>query len=205
MNLFKLRPVHRLALAAVALAFAAPSTAAASAADCDSQVLSKPFAPWADFADYTPLDDGGFESGGAGWTLAGGAAVTDGNESFYVNDAGDSQSLRLPPRSSAVSPPICIGVAHPTMRFFAKQSGGGLLSLPALRVDVRFRLGGATQSLPIGVLVAGSKWQPTLPLPVVINFLSAVPGLDSVSFAFTPVGNATWQIDDVYVDPSARR
>jgi hypothetical protein len=53
--------------------------------------------------------------------------------------------------------------------------------------------------------MAGGKWQPTLPVPVVVNLLTVVPDLRTVSFAFTPVGGATWQIDDVYVDPSARR
>ncbi len=208
MNSLKLRPIHFLLVTATALALLAPTSASAasSAADCDSQILSKPFTPWLDFANYTPLDDGSFEEGAAGWTLSGGAAPVAGNESFYVSKDDGTTSLRLPPRSSAVSPPICIGLAHPTMRFFVKQSGGGLLSLPALRVDVRFRLlNGATQSLPVGIVYAGSKWQPTLPVAVVANLLSIVPDLDSVAFAFTPVGNATWQIDDVYVDPSARR
>ena len=204
MSLFK-NPLARVVCLVAAIAVIVPSSASASAADCNSQVLSKPFAPWADFANYTPLDGGTFE-GATGWTLSGDAALTAGNEPYYVSRDSGTTSLRLPPRSTAVSPPICIGLGHPTMRFFAKQSGGGLLSLPLLQVDVRFRLlNGGTQSLPIGVAVAGTKWQPTLPMPVLLNLASSVPDLNSVSFAFTPIGSATWQIDDVYVDPSARR
>ncbi len=208
MNLLTRRVVRCFTLAVAAFALLAPSGAAASTSplDCDSQVLSKPFTPWLDVANYTPLDGGSFEDGASGWKLTGGADLTAGNEPFYVSNDAGTTSLRLPPKSAAVSPPICIGLGHPTMRFFAKQSGGGLLGLPVLRVDIRFRLlGGDMQSLPVGVVVAGNKWQPTLPVPVVLNLLAIVPNVDRVAFAFTPAGNATWQIDDVYVDPSARR
>jgi hypothetical protein len=210
MSPFK-RSALSICVAAVAsAALVAPTAAFASdggsASDCANQVVSKPFAPWGDLASYTLLDGATFEDGADGWTLSGGAGVTAGNESFYAHAPGDSSSLRVPPGSSAVSSPFCIGLGHPTLRFFAKQSGGGLLSLSALRVDVRFSLlGGGTQSLPVGLILAGGKWQPTLPVPVVVNLLTVVPDLRTVSFAFTPVGSATWQIDDVYVDPSARR
>jgi hypothetical protein len=194
--------VATAALIAPTAAFASDS---GSASDCANQVVSKPFLPWLDGADYTLPDGATFEGGADGWTLNGAGTVA-GNESFYVHDAADSSSLRLPPGSSAASSPFCIGLGHPTLRFFAKQSGGGLLSLSALRVDVRFSLlGGAIQSLPVGLITAGGKWQPTLPVPVVVNLLTLLPDLRTVRFAFTPVGNATWQIDDVYVDPSARR
>jgi hypothetical protein len=50
-------------------------------------------------------------------------------------------------------------------------------------------------------VLGGSKWTPTLPLPVIANLLPLLPGdLTPVRFRFTPVGGA-WQIDDVYVDP----
>jgi hypothetical protein len=204
------RSARTFCVAAVAsAALIAPTTAFASdsgsASDCANQAVSKPFLPWFDFADYTLPYGAAFEGGADGWTLNGASTVA-GNETFYVHDAADSSSLRLPPGSSAVSSPFCIGLGHPTLRFFAKQSGGGLLALSALRVDVRFNLlGGGPQSLPLGVITAGGKWQPTLPVPVVVNLLTIVPDLRTASFAFTPVGSATWQIDDVYVDPSARR
>jgi hypothetical protein len=95
---------------------------------------------------------------------------------------------------------MCVGLGHPTMRFFARKASGGLLS--TLAVEVLFEgLGGTVKSLPIGVVLGGSSWQPTLPFPVIANLLPLVPGQQTpVAFRFTALGG-TWQVDDVYVDP----
>jgi hypothetical protein len=197
-----------LAVSAFALALiAAPASAAeqaGSSADCNAQTLSKPFAPWLDYADYTMPDDASFEGGAAGWTLGNGAAVVADNEPFHVNGADDSSALRLPAGSSALSTPICIGLGHPTLRFFARSNTS--LTLSTLRVDVHFRdFSGKERAIPVGVVLPGSRWQPTLPMPVVANLLSLLPGGPSeVTLGFTPMGSATWWIDDVYVDPKAR-
>src|SRR3954451_22077002 len=57
---------------------------------------AKVFAPWHDNKGYVLSENGGFEQGDAGWTLAGGAAVVEGNETFAVGGAGDHQALALP-------------------------------------------------------------------------------------------------------------
>src|SRR5919206_1006451 len=87
-----------LVVAALAVAFAAPASAAADGllAACPSSTYEQPFAPWLDFASYVLAPNGDVESGAAGWSLDGGAAVAVGNESFYVHDAGDTRSLSLP-------------------------------------------------------------------------------------------------------------
>ncbi len=62
-------------------------------------------------------------------------------------------------------------------------------------------------ALPIGAALAGThrSWQPTLPTVVVANLLPLLPGEQTpVAFRFTPVGSATWTIDDIYVDPKRR-
>jgi hypothetical protein len=209
-------PAPRWLLAGAAAAFAtvalaAPAGASAapvgpSAADCATQVLSQPFLPWLDVASYTLPDGATFEDGAPGWNLNGDAEIGDSNESYFVNGAADDHSLKLPPGSSAVSSPICIGLGYPTMRFFARETGSAL-SLSTLRVEVRFRgLAGEKRSLYVGSVLGSSTWQPSLPVPVVVNLLTLLPDVRSpVSFAFTPVGTAKWRIDDVYVDPSARR
>jgi hypothetical protein len=62
-------------------------------------------------------------------------------------------------------------------------------------------LAGAVNSLPIGVVLAGGSWQPTLPFPVIASLLPLLPGAQTpVAFRFTPVGGS-FQVDDVYVDP----
>jgi hypothetical protein len=90
---------------------------------------------------------------------------------------------------------MCVGITHPVMRFFARRTSGWLLD--TLLVEVRFEgLGGLVKSLPVGVVLGGGKWQPTLPLPVLASLLPLLPGeMTPVQFRFTPVGGGTWQVD----------
>jgi hypothetical protein len=176
-----------------------------TAQDCDAQGPSaRVFQRWLDPAQYVPAPGGNLESTD-GWKLAGGARLVAGNEPWSVGGAGHSKSLQLPAGSSATTGVMCVGLAHPTMRFFAKRTSGTLLN--PLAVEVQFEgLGGLLKSLPIGVVLGGNSWQPTLPSLVVANLLPLLPNARTpVRFKFTPVGRATWQIDDVYVDPWSRR
>jgi hypothetical protein len=179
----------------------------ASAPSCEDQALAKTFLPWLDVADYTALSGGDFERGSAAWTMNGGAATANGNESFYVGGDDDSRSLSLPAGSSATSPTICVGITHPTIRFFAKRRSTGLLpSLSTLRVDVLFETAdGNVASLPIGTVAGSANWQPTVPLVVVANLLPLLPGeMTPVSFRVTAQGG-DWSVDDVWVDPYSRK
>ena len=204
---------RKLSIAAAsiaALAALAPAAHAGllvkEAGSCGSQPLEQPFLRWLDPFQYTLLKGGSFEGTTAGWTLSGGARTVSGNETFYVRSTGDRRSLSLPKDSRATSPVICVGLGHPTARFFARSSGGSLLS--TLEVEVLFELsGGSVVALPIGVVPAAlhRKWQPTLPMLVVANLLPLLPGEQTpVKFRFTPRGGASWTIDDVYVDPKRR-
>jgi hypothetical protein len=177
-----------------------------SASDCSSQSLSQPFVPWLDVANYTPLSGGSFESAG-GWSTSGGARIASGNEPFQVGGAGDGSSMSIPSGGSVTSPAICVGLEHPTVRFFAKRNTGGLLNLSTMRVDVLFENNlGIVNQLPIGVVTGSSNWQPTLPMTVLANLLALLPGQKTpVAFRFTPMLGGDWSIDDVYVDPYARR
>jgi hypothetical protein len=183
--------------AAAALPFAATTAAAQDGASCE-QPVSRPFAPWGDLAQYSLVQDGGFEAGGAGWQLSGGARVVPGNEPFQVGGAGDAYSLRVPPGGSALSPPVCITLAHPTLRLFAD---GGLLSTMLVSV-VLSDDGGLLQELPIGAVLLSPSWQPTLPMPVLANVLAGLTpaGELRARFRFTPLLGEL-RIDDVYVDP----
>lgn len=169
----------------------------AHAAGCPEQPLDRTFRPWLDPAWYTPAPNGGLESGASGWTLERGAAVVPGNEPFHVGGSDDASSLALPPGGSATTAPVCIGVEHPTIRFFARNTGD-----PAapLTVSVVFRDPlGLPQTLPVGVVLAGDEWTPTPVVPVVVNLLSLV-GDQEVAFQFAAT-DGDWTIDDVYVDP----
>ena len=181
---------------------AAPAQAGvlvSSASACDDTSSSQVFLPWVDVANYFLAPGGDFESGAAGWTLTGGAAVVSGNEPWNVTGGGSS-SLRLPAGSSATSPAICVGIEHPTIRFFEKSSGATLGS--NLRVEVLFEdAWGNVHALTIGRETRGG-WEVTPAFVVVANLLALLPGEHTaVAFRFTPEWTGSWQIDDVHVDP----
>ncbi len=183
-----------------ALAGAASAQGASAARSvgivCANQLLSRPFLRWLDPANYVLLQNGSLENAN-GWSLSGGARLVAGNESLSVNSNRDRTSLSLPARSSATSPPMCITLLHPTLRFFAVNSGA---PTSVLEVDAVVKLAGIRLTLPVGLLLAESDWQPTLPLPFLTNLLAPVSS--TVSFRFTPLGNSSgWHIDDVYLDP----
>jgi hypothetical protein len=180
-----------LALAALASA----GTSAAQASGCLEQPVSQTFLPWLDVAWYVPAPGGGFEGGTGDWALTGGAAIVDGNEPFLAG----GRSLALPGGASATSAPMCIGVEHPTLRLFARNTGA---PDSALAVSVVFSDPfGVRRSLPVGVVGAGANWAPTPIVPVLVNLL-ALTGSRQVSFRFTALGDGgEWTIDDVYVDP----
>lgn len=202
------RPLNAAALALM-LSVAVASSAQAgllvsSAPNCNTEVFSQPFLRWLDPNSYTLAPGGSFERGTAQWALAGGAAVTSGNESYHVNGSRDSQSLSLPSGSSATSPSVCVGIDHPTLRLFARNSGS---VLSTVEVEVLFEdAAGHVLSAPIGVLTGGAAWQPTLPIAIVANLLPLLPNAETaVEFRFTPLGlGGGWHIDDVYVDPWRR-
>jgi hypothetical protein len=185
-----------LVLALAAMSAGGPATAAVS---CPGQTYAKPFLPWLDPLNYVLVENGSLESS-AGWTLTGGARLVSGNEPWRVNSKADSRSLYLPSGSSATSPPMCVTLFHPTLRFFAMNSG---LLTTSLRVDMTTDVLGLKLTLPIG-LVVGRSWQPTLPFVALESLASPVIG--TVQFRFTPMGPLSgWRIDDVYVDPFKQR
>jgi len=169
--------------------------------NCGARVSAPTFAPWGDPNPYFPVANGGFESGSAGWNLAGGGAVESGNETFFVGSGDDARALQLAPGGSATSRAFCISWNDPTLRFFVRKDGG---PLSTLRVDVLYTgLLGDQESLALPAL-AGGDWAPTLPLPLAADL--AVPplltdGNAQISLRFTAVGGGTWSVDDVYIDP----
>ena len=194
-----------LAAVALALGAAAPASANVGSLIGCGDTPSHPFMRFLDPLPYTLVPDGGFEGGAAGWTLSGGARVVSGNEPFALSGPG-SRSLSLPAGSSATSPPMCVGLVLPVVRFVS--SGGGLLA--HLQVEAVYKdAAGRQQSivLPPGALPTGSAWAPTLPLLQLGGALNALTlnGLTTqMSFRFTPrglLGGGNWKIDSVYVDP----
>lgn len=177
---------------------------AGSAQACSYSGAEAVFGPWGDQHNYVLAPDGGFEAGGSGWHLNRGAAVVEGNESYYLNDPGDSKSLSLPAGSSATSPPVCMAIDTPSFRLVARNSGD---PSSQLRVEAVYKLLGLVRTKTAGTLRAGSTWAPTQPVSTVLT-LSTIVGLlipSAIEIRFTPLDSSgKWQVDDVYIDPFRR-
>jgi hypothetical protein len=194
----RLRVVRRVAALAVLGVFAVPGIALAS---CPAQPVSTPFSQWGDNNSYFLAPGGAFEGTAdqVGWALSN-ASLTPGNEPFYVNDSGDSQSLTISGGGSATSPFFCVDNTMGSLRFFAQQvSAGGSLRVQALVQNSD----GSVTTVPVARLFDGSMptWAPTDPITGNTSGLSDDQTL-SVALQFTVRSPAaTWQIDDLYVDP----
>jgi hypothetical protein len=204
------RRVIAAAVGALALtAFIAPAANAGllvqTAQSCDAQTWSQPFARFGDHANYTPVPGGSFEAGSQAWSLTGGAKVVTGNESYKVRSSGDSRSLYLPQGATATSPSVCVGLAEPTLRWFAKQSGSLLGITGAMTVEVLFEDSlDNVLSAPIGTGLLSTSWQPSVPGVVTANLLPLLPGQKTaVAFRYRAL-TGNWNVDDVYVDPFSR-
>ena len=119
--------VAAISVVAATGAIAGPASAGiltAPAKDCGDESLSQPFAQFGDKSQYKLVQGGSFESSLADWTLMGGAKVVSGNEPWKVGGSGHGKSLVLPAGSSVITPPACVGLEEPTLRFFAKKNSG---------------------------------------------------------------------------------
>jgi hypothetical protein len=178
----------------IAMAMGAAPASAGLGLTCPS-ATSTPFGGWKDYANYAFVPDGGFESGGSGWTLSGGARAVAGNESFYVHSKTDKTSLSLPVGASATSPPMCISLLSSKMRFLARGDAGS-----SVKVQIIYRglLSSVLGILDGGTISAGGTWKPSPQIGMLGGVLPLLTA--SVSFRFTAVGAAAG-IDDVYLDP----
>jgi hypothetical protein len=190
--------------AAVLAAMLVLGLGAAGAQACSYPDAQPVFAPWGDQHDYALAPEGGFESGGAGWDLRGGAAVVSGNETYQLHGATDSSSLALPAGSSAGSPPICMSIDTPLFRFVARNTGD---PSSRLRVEAVYKLLGLVRTNVVNTISAGPSWEPSKQMSTVLG-LSTIVGTilpSSIQIRITPADSSgQWQVDDLYVDPFAR-
>lgn len=190
--------------ALLATALLAMAVFAGSAHACSYSGAEKVFSPWEDSRNYVLAPDGGFEAGGSGWQLNRGAAVVQGNESYYLNDAADSESLSLPAGSSAVSPPVCMSIDTPSFRLVARNSGD---PSARLRVEATYTLLGLVRTKTAGTIQSGSTWAPTQSVSTVLTLSTIVGTLtpSAIEIRLTPLdAGGNWQVDDVYIDPFRR-
>lgn len=196
--------MHRKFLIAWLVGVLALALSAASAQACSYTGAEQVFSPWGDSNSYVLAPDGGFEAGGLGWGLSGGAKAVEGNESFYLNNASDSRSLALPAGSSAISPSVCMAIDTPTFRLLARNTGD---TSSGLRVEAVFPLLGLIRTKTVSTIYAGSSWAPSQQMSTLLTLSTVVGTLipSSVQIRITPVGSGgNWQVDDLYIDPFAR-
>jgi hypothetical protein len=166
---------------------------------CDP-TSSRVFSRFGDSAYYARLLNGGFENGGTGWTLSAGARVVAGNEPYYISgNTSDRYSLLLPAGSSAYSGTVCFALGDWHLRLMMKRlsSTGGL----RVQVIVPSPLGILTV-LDGGTVSGTTAWAPSPRLQLLLSNVISIVGTRAMAFRFTPVGvGASYQIDDVYLDP----
>jgi hypothetical protein len=196
-----LRPHLLAALGALLVLLAVAPAAGAQVTACpDNGPLERVFLP--DFGDpalYYLAPGGSFEQ--RAWP---GGTLVAGNEPYHVGDAGDRRSLGIS-GGSATSPVFCVSPEDPTIRFFARRTGGSLLS--SLGVTAVVLDGDRQLRLPLVPVLQplGGGWGVTLPTPILANVLGLPSGgTTPVQLVLTPSPGSAWQVDDVYVDPYRR-
>jgi hypothetical protein len=196
-------PVTAALVAFALTVVAGTSKASADTLPCPTPSASQVFSPFGDAADYALVPDGNFEGDASGWTLNQ-ASVVSGNEPWYVGGDGDSQSLSIQPGGSAISPPFCVNDEFPSWRFFAQLNGGPGRSWLDVSVQWTDKHGysGVTQ---VATLRGGTyrTWRPTASLqlgPALNDYTTLTERL-----VFSVGDGSGWQIDDIYIDPYAKR
>src|SRR5438105_9957834 len=126
------------------------------------------FAEWGDPHYYVFGANGGLELGSYGWSLAGGASVVGGNESYYLHSPFDNHSLFIPSGGTATTPPMCMATSSSVLRFFVK--GGGALHVQVVERNLLGFVVGVLDQTTVG---GSSAWEPS---PTVVN-LDSLQGL----------------------------
>ena len=185
---------------------ATSASATTTVLPCSSRVESTPFARWGDTHPYFLMPNGGFESGSASWTLAGGASVGTGNESYYASGRTASNSLVIPAGGKATSQTICVGRDETWFRLFVKNPGVKDASLQVVVTVQDPRTGQVEhETFIIDARSLGAGWSPTVPLRIPTATGGGI-GTQNLTLAVNPIGaRATWSIDDVFIDPFRMR
>jgi hypothetical protein len=164
----------------------------------DEPPSSQPFLAYdGDDNNYFLPPSGDFESEAPGWTLNDGASLVTG-------PAGTGSSLSLPPGASAVSPSICVSRAHVSARLYGQAFDGPHRDRSRIDIDVFGPAGLITADKNVRV---EDTWEPTRQFRLGANAFDLDPTTltTQIQMRFTAIGPATAVLDDLYIDPSARR
>jgi hypothetical protein len=190
-------PIMRCLPATVAVVLGMAAFSSAAQAACNYPDAEQVFTKWGDSGYYELAPDGGFEEGGNGWSFTGGAQLVAGNETEYLNGGEDQISLSLPYKGMATSPRVCVDENTPVFRLMTLNGGA---EQAKLRVIITYETPELkTRSTEIR---ADDEWAPTEPLQFDIDGTQE----RVARISFTPrEGTGDWFVDDLYIDPFARR
>lgn len=169
----------------------------AAAATCPARTLSKPFSSFGDTNDYFLAPDATFESGTGSWALSS-ASVVSGNEPWKVFGSTHAKSLKLNASGTATTPSMCIATAEDSMRFFYRSPGVAGAKLH-VHIHVTSGVNVATNDYDVDGTVAGWAVSQRIMLPDIRD----ASGMQTITITFQPRNSstATWQLDDVSIDP----
>ena len=192
-----------ITLGTVAGAGAVPGMAGiAAAGECSARSTKQAFLQWGDANQYFIVNNGTFESGTGGWTLAGGPRVVSGQAPWKVNGSTHSKALQLPAGSSATAPFMCVASNEEWMRFFYRDPG-----VPGASIRIEITVKNSTGAYSVNTWEAGSSsagWK--VSSQIGLPNLRDANGEQWISMRFIPTNTpATWQIADVMVDPWVSR
>jgi hypothetical protein len=195
-----------MAVAATVAAVLGRASSALAATCPPPPTIVHPFLPWNDSIDYVRATNGSFEPIAKGsqdlpWSLSGGATIVSDNEPWHVTgSAGDSHALSLPAGAQATSACTTAPNMAAVVRFFIKSTGA---STGTLHVEIIVN-GGKNGILDGGTISAGSTWQPTD--IIYLPWAKPLGGAVDLRVRLIPVGaGASFEVDDVYIDPCVSR
>jgi hypothetical protein len=172
------------------------SATPASADGCPEERLDRPYILYLDTGQYFIAEGGHFEGPSTSWHRAGGADLLPRGR---INDYGGEQVMRLPAGASVTSPPVCIDVTRPHMRFDVRTS----FLLTKLRVEAVREDGSRVHLATFSSLTDFLVWgvSPKVPLTGPLGIRG--DHHEYVRLRLQAV-SGTWLVDDVAVDPYKR-
>jgi hypothetical protein len=178
----------------------------ASYSTCVNPSFVRPYTNLGDSRTYVVAPAGTFNAGATGWQLQGGARL--------ASDATRGTSLVLPAGASAVSPAACIDLDYPHLRLAHKATGwnpsGVELKTEVVYPQVRNpQWVEVKQFDPFQGDAVGSGWRVSPDVDLKPDLGGSSWGARPVAVRFTAVKKAATsaevRVDDVFIDPYARR
>lgn len=176
--------------------------------DCDAEKATQPFAAYGDLNQYAEVVNGSFDDALTGWKATG--------KSAEVVETESGPALEVLGGTKVLSPAICFDETRPHARMFTRileaEDAKDMEGL--VQVQVAYdRVKGGVKRIKVGEFdQSASSTSGFTPSPEMETALTDVrkhvePDADGnrwFRFQFKVKGHATWQFDDLFIDPRRR-